>query len=302
VSRVYVAPISLGLGDLVVSLPAIQGLIAGRAERDDEVWLAARSTAQAALAERIDGLAGTVDEAAFDPARSGARFVNLRDHPLQREHWWGLPEFDEACGSLSINDILGRICVDFGIRADFSRPTALRAARSAEVTDTVLFITESDGPTKQWPAEGWATLAAWARDSGVETRAVVRDPANPGLRDAGIDEIVASTPGAAVDLLSSCRAAVGIDTGLTHIAVQQGTPTVMLARDRPVYFRPWPHTRAVVGSSCVEECNALERARAEGVMTQLTAISSPSRTCPSGTPCMRSIAVTQVLAALEDLL
>ncbi len=34
--------------------------------------------------------------------------------------------------------------------------------------------------------------------------------------------VVAETPALAVDVLSGCRAVVGIDTGLTHIAVQQG--------------------------------------------------------------------------------
>ena len=301
-SRIYVAPISLGLGDLVASLPAIQGLISGRREGRDEIWLVARSAGQAALAERIDGLAGTVDEAEFDLAASGVRFVNLRDHPLQRDHWWGLPEFDAACGPLSINDIVGQICVDFGIPADFSRPIPLRAARRADVADVVLLITESDGPTKQWPMDRWAAVAAWARESGIEARAVVRASGSAELGDAGIGEIVAPTPGATVDLLSSCRAVVGIDTGLTHIAVQQGTPTVMLSRDRPVYFRPWPHSRVVIGSTCVAECNALERARAYNAMTRLTGLCSPARTCPSGAPCMGAITASQVVAVLEELL
>jgi len=302
VSRTYVAPISLGLGDLVVSLPAIQGLITGRREGRDEIWLVARSSGQAALAERIDGLAGTVDEADFDPAAPGVRFVNLRDHPLQRDHWWGLPEFDAACGPLSINVIVQQICADFGIPADLSRPIPLRATRRADVANVVLLITESDGPTKQWPIDRWAAVAASAREAGVETRAVVRASGRPQLGDAGIGELAAPTPGATVDLLSSCRAVVGIDTGLTHIAVQQGTPTVMLSRDRPVYFRPWPHSRVVVGSACVAECNALERARAYNAATRLTGVSLPARTCPSGAPCMGSISARQVVAVLEELL
>jgi Glycosyltransferase family 9 (heptosyltransferase) len=302
VSRIYVAPISTGLGDLVVSLPAIQGLMTDRRKLRDEIWLVARSAGQAALAERIDGLAGTVDEAAFDPAATGGRFINLRDHPLQRDHWWGLPEFDAACGPLSINDIVGQICVDFGIPADFSRPIPLQASRRAEAADLVLLITESDGPTKQWPVDRWAAVAAWARESGIEARGVVRARGSAQLGGAGIGGIVASTPGAAVDLLSSCRAAVGIDTGLTHIAVQQGTPTVMLSRDRPVYFRPWPHSRAVVGTACVEECNALERTRACNAHTLLAGLCSPARTCPTGVPCMGAITPTRVVAALEELL
>ena len=42
------APISFGLGDLVVSLPIIQALIADGRGRGDETWLVARSDSQAA--------------------------------------------------------------------------------------------------------------------------------------------------------------------------------------------------------------------------------------------------------------
>ena len=38
-SRTYVAPISFGLGDLVVSLPAIQALIARGRDHGVETWL-----------------------------------------------------------------------------------------------------------------------------------------------------------------------------------------------------------------------------------------------------------------------
>jgi len=300
-SRVYVAPISLGLGDLVVSLPAVQALVGENRDGEHQTWLVARSPAQAALAERIDGLAGSVDEASFDPARCGGRFINLRDHPLQRDYWWGSPEFDAAYGPILINDILSRICVDFGIDADFSRPIPLRASRRSDLRDMVLLVTESDGPTKQWAAERWAPVAAWARESGRETRAVVRTAANPALRELGLAEIVAPTPGATVDILSSCRAVVGIDTGLTHIAVQQGTPTVMLCRDRPVYFRPWPHARVVVGDACAGVCLERERDLAYNTSVRLGGFRAPVRTCPVGTPCLDSITPQRVVAALEVL-
>ena len=56
-----VAPISFGIGDLVVSLPAIQALIAAGSRRAEQTWLLARSPAQRRLAPRIVGLAGCVD-------------------------------------------------------------------------------------------------------------------------------------------------------------------------------------------------------------------------------------------------
>ena len=59
-----------------------------------------------------------MDEESFDAAACRGRFVDLRDHPLQRDHWWGSPQFEAAFGPLHINDILARICADFGIAAD----------------------------------------------------------------------------------------------------------------------------------------------------------------------------------------
>ena len=59
-SRVYVAPISFGLGDLVVSLPVVQALITQARRTGGETWLVARSSAQTKLAERIEGLGLTV--------------------------------------------------------------------------------------------------------------------------------------------------------------------------------------------------------------------------------------------------
>src|ERR1700730_3650288 len=119
--KVWIAPISLGLGDLVVSLPAIQALIHRGRACGEEVWLVARSPVQSLLAGRITGAGGTVDEGCCDARPGDGRFVDLRDHPIQRDFWWGSESFEQAFGPLDINGILGRICDDLGIDADFAR-------------------------------------------------------------------------------------------------------------------------------------------------------------------------------------
>jgi len=299
--RTYIAPISFGLGDLVVSWPAVQALIAEN--QPGETWLGARSAGQADLAMRIAGLIGSVHEDAFDPAQTGGRFLDLRDHPLQRDYWWGSPEFDRTIGPLLINEILARICADFGIPADFSRPVPLVARRPRpEVGDAVLFVTESDGTTKRWPSERWATLAQEIRDAGSDVRIVTRDEPAAETCDTGIDVVRAPNPGDAVDLLTSCRAVVGIDTGLTHIAVQQGTRTVGIHRDRAVYFRPWPHSRAIVGDRCDETCSSIERAYAYNARVSLPRFEWQPRTCPVGARCLEKVRPADVMGALRDLL
>jgi len=298
--RTYIAPISFGLGDLAVSLPAIQAVISE--SPPGETWLVARSDGQAALASRIAGLGGCVHEEAFDPARAGGRFVDLRDHPLQRDHWWGSPEFDEAVGPLSINEILARICADLGIPADFSRPEPLIAERKRpEVGDAVLFVAESDSTTKRWPPDCWAEVARDVRARGRDVRLVTRDARIGELSGIGVDPVCAPTPGDVVDVLSACRAVVGVDTGLTHIAAQQGTPTVALHRDPPVYFRPWPHCRAVVGDRCDESCRAIEQAYAYNRRVGVPGAGWQPRTCPVGARCLEKIRPAGVSSALGEL-
>jgi hypothetical protein len=124
--RRLVAPVSFGLGDLVVSLPVVQAAVRAGERSRTEVWLVARSTTQAALAERIAGLAGTVAGGDVTVGRTD-ELLDLRDHPLQRDFWWGSAEFDAAYGCLSINEIVARIGADLGIVGDFSAPAPLEA-------------------------------------------------------------------------------------------------------------------------------------------------------------------------------
>src|SRR5207248_1002109 len=159
--RTLLAPVSYGLGDLVVSLPAIQALISEEAP----VWLVARAPSQRLLAERITGLAGVVDEVVLT-CGPGDRLIDLRDHPLQRDYWWGSAAFEAEFGLLDINDILERICRDFGVDADFSRPEALRACPRPDLGRTVLLVHETDGADKRWPVNHWAALAGMRRADG----------------------------------------------------------------------------------------------------------------------------------------
>jgi Glycosyltransferase family 9 (heptosyltransferase) len=302
VSAVYVAPISFGLGDLAVSLPAIQAFIAQNRHNGDETWLIARSLAQARLADRIAGLTGWLEEESFDRVEHDGRFVDLRDHPLQRDWWWGSAEFEDAFGALSINDILIRICADFGIHADFTRPIPLTALPRPELSASVLLVTESDGPSKQWSVDRWKTLTDTLCARGHDVRQVVRDEAAPEMRALGIAEARAPSPGDALDMLGAASAVIGIDTGLTHLAVQQGTPTVTICRAPAVFLRPWPHARAVVGDRCDEACIAAAKEYAYNARVDLRGLRWQPRMCPVGGRCLDSVQPEHVLGALEDLL
>jgi hypothetical protein len=296
--RTLVAPVSYGLGDLVVSLPAVEALV-----RDDPpVWLVARAPSQRRLAARIAGLAGVVDEATFT-SRPGDRVIDLRDHPLQRDFWWGSPAFEARFGALGINDILQRICADLGIRADFSRPTPLRTHPRADLGKTVLLVHETDGADKAWPVRHWAAVAGILRREGHPVARMVReDNSQSSLHGIDLPAFVAPTPPDAVDALSGCRGVIGVDTGLTHIAVQQGTPTVTICRHSSVYVRPWSHCRALRAGPCTEECVNAETRYAYNHRVSLRDFRPPPRHCPSGSSCLDGTSPDRAVDLLLDLL
>jgi ADP-heptose:LPS heptosyltransferase len=295
--RTLVAPVSYGLGDLVVSLPAIQALI----EREAPVWLVARAPSQRLLAERISGLAGVEDEAVLT-CGPGDRLIDLRDHPLQRDYWWGSAAFEAEVGFLNINDILERICRDFGIDADFSRPQALRARPRPDLGRTVLLVHETDGADKRWPVDHWAALAAMLRADGHDIAQVQKEHGPSPLDVFAIPAVVAPTPGDAVDVLSACRGVIGVDTGLTHVAAQQSTPTVTLFRHSSVYLRPWPHCAALRAAPCTAACLAAESNHAHNQMISLRHFRPKPRRCPSGSPCLAAIRPEDAVKLLRDLL
>jgi Glycosyltransferase family 9 (heptosyltransferase) len=295
--RTFIAPVSFGLGDLVVSLPAVQALVT----TEPSVWLVARAPSQRLLAERIQGLAGVVDEASFT-RQSGDRLIDLRDHPLQRDFWWGSAAFEERFGRLDINDILQRITADFGIDADFRRPAPLRANARPDLERTVLLVHETDGADKAWPPERWAQLAALLRADGHCVAQVTKGPTSSPGGSGDVPAVVAPTPGAAVDVLSSCRGVIGVDTGLTHIAAQQGRPTVTICKRSSVYFRPFPHCAALRGESCTEQCRAAEAAYAYNETVSLGDFRPKVRACPSGSQCLAGARAQDAVALLRGLL
>ena len=298
--RQFIAPLSFGLGDLVVSLPVVQAAVTAGRGSGTETWLVTRSPSQVALAQRIPGLAGTVPEgdAAIWPVET---LVDLRDHPLQRDHWWGSPEFAAAYGALSINEIIARIGADLGVVGEFSTPVPLESRDRPEAEGLVLFVADSDGTAKRWVAERWVELAALLERRGLDVAVVTRGQGGDALVDRGIAGFVAATPGDAVDVLSACRAVVGVDTGLTHIAAQQGTPTVTLSRLPATYFRDWDHTRLVAGASCDPVCQQAERAYAYHQRVHLGTEHPAPRVCPAEVGCLNAIEPSSVLKVLGEL-
>jgi ADP-heptose:LPS heptosyltransferase len=102
--------------------------------------------------------------------------------------------------------------------------------------------------------------------------------------------------------LSACKGVIGVDTGLTHVAAQQGTPTVTICRRNSVYVRPWPHCATLRGAACTDECLEAESHYAYNQTVSLRHFRPKPRRCPSGSPCLAAVRPAEAVGLLRRLL
>jgi heptosyltransferase-2 len=150
-------------------------------------------------------------------------------------------------------------------------------------------------PTKQWPVEHAAALAALLfRRHGLRTLLVGGEADRPraeaiAARSDGAAFLQLGNPVAeALAQVDACTAAVGLDSGLSHAGVALGVPTVSLfGPNEPASVVLTSHQRMLVQSTLpCRPCNRLGKLR-----------------CPLGHHrCMRDTTPAQVLAVLEPLL
>lgn len=251
---IYLAPISLGLGDLILSLPAVQALI----DSDQEVYLIAHSEPFKELASRIEGLAGTIDERDLIDVQvsESNQYINLREHPLQKDYWWGEPKFDRDFPGWNINDVLDKICRDLGILANFKSLKPLYFQRQKQLTESIVFVPGSAGISKCWPKEHWLALAEKFNQQDIPVLILGEPDCSPSVKELlpFLSWIPTPKLSDALDVISSARAVVAIDTGLMHLAVHQGIPTIGLFRSHPFYFRNYPYSFAATARPCDARC------------------------------------------------
>ncbi len=303
--KTFMAPVSWGLGDLVVSLPVVQALI----DAGGETYLVTRSNLQEQLAKRVEGLAGVVSETGFDPAllTKDDTYINLRDHDLQKNYWWGGAEFERDYPGLCINDILEIISRHFLIAADFSRLQPMHFVRRSESLGKIIFLPGSDGTYKCWLADYWSMLAKQLEWKGLSCL-VIGEPnqskETKDLLELGMPWIDTPTVGDAVDLISSSTAVVGVDTGLMHVAVNQGVPTLGLFRNGPIYVRHYPHVRTLIAKECHSECRMKQSSSSYNEVTSFRDWTGTTWCCtiPDHVRCMASIDPGTVLTEILSLI
>jgi hypothetical protein len=258
-SKVYIAPISNGLGDLICSLPVVQILIkSGR-----ETHLVLRSGAQQGLESRISGLAGTVLESDLPDltAEPDSQLINLRDHPLQTDHVWGSESFLNQYPNFCIDDVIGTIAEDYGLGRDFETLTPLKHQHDQRAAGKILFVPGARGSQKCWPAKEWLALAKKLQANDMDCAILGQPTADPLVKiliDQGLPWIETAELVDALDAISSANAVVGVDTGLMHMAVHQHIPTVALFRYNAVFARKKRHVRTYLAPKCPDSCRQAE--------------------------------------------
>lgn len=303
--RLFLAPAALGLGDFVVTLPIVQSLIAS----GEQVVLVVRLAEHKPLAERVVGLAGVALEwEVEDMISDDDVLVDLRDHPLQREHWWGSRAFLDAYPGITINDILGTICSDKGLQIDFNIFIRLPAKKIEQLNQFIAFIPGSAVSAKCWPSSYWLSLAESIRGLNFDVVLIGQPEASDQvieLLKAGLTLYQTETIADALDAVSSCFGVVSVDTGIMHLAVHQSTPTVGIYRHAPVYVRERENFVAVAaGRACAPGCYEMETGAAHHLKPaagpSFKPVDWPCQAIPS-LQCMESIPPSTVFGALTNL-
>ena|ERR1700733_2371002 len=301
----YIAPLGSGLGDVIVTVPLLYKSIA-----QGETCLVARSPRQEGLTQAIPGLAGTIRETDLKDMQLGPldRYLNLRTHRLQTDYVWGGPKFAADYPDYRVADILQVMAQDYGFDVDFRVQMPLWFEPRPDFGEKTVIVPGTTTASKTWPAKNWLTLIASLEKSGARV-CMLGEPD----RSAVVRELIASqvqwvpTPAIqeAINIISSARAVVSVDTGLMHISVQQGIPTVAFFQGYPIYYRDFANCLPLFSKPCpisclqdLEDAAPNEKIEYEGFQwfdgTFGSCLAEP------GTSCMESITPEMVMQKWQD--
>lgn len=191
----------------------------------------------ALIADQARGpVSGYAAEAVREPA--AARFydhtfvIPKNVHAVERNRWLAAAALEMPLD----------LPLDYGIRADLPAVDWLPALPYA------VLLTATSRDDKLWPEADWLALGAALADAGL---GMVLPAGSPGER-ARAERLAVHLPGAVVapplaieqlaGVLAGSVGAIGVDTGLTHLAAALGRPTVA------IYTATDPGLTGVLGS------------------------------------------------------
>jgi ADP-heptose:LPS heptosyltransferase len=284
-------------------VPVIKALIAR-----GQTVLVMRTSRQLGFDEVIPGLAGAIKEIDLNAKMQETtdQYINLRRHRLQTDYFWGGPEFERDYPHFQINDILQEMCKDLELEAEFSKTSPFNFTNRPELNEAIIFVPGTTVDSKTWSTANWIDLKNRLEEKKVPIF-MLGEPERSTIVQELLSHGVAFLPtpklSNAIDILSSARAVVSVDTGLMHIAVQQGTQTICLFQD-PIYHRPYANAHALMSKKCASVCVQNRMSPKPQAMVGYSKWSwslADFKAClvPEDERCINSITVKDVLASLD---
>ena len=246
-------------------------------------------------------------------SESEGKVFNLRDHPLQTDLVWGSPEYETRYPGYRIADVVAEISGAFGINYNLQLRRPLSTLRKSELNNTTVLIPGTASPIKMWSTQSWLELHRSIIARGENTVLIGEPDRSEQVRElieAGISWIPTPKITDAVNVVSSAAKVVSVDTGLMHIAVHQGTPTIALYRSDAFFARTFPNVQNLFAQPCNRECREQEFNHQPNSSVYYSSWSDEqsnaywnSLRCLSNSAqnCMSTICVDQVLHAMTKI-
>jgi len=250
-AELHVATTPLG-GEVLRLVPCVDRLWTVERNPRQSNWRRAWQVLRTVRRERFDlaisfsGANRPVIWTALTGARHRVAHAGARDHFWYRwliPHWVprqppGLPVAEQhrqvlaACG-LGVSPP----------RWDFSLPEEAKRKAAALVPDGAIHLSISAStPLKEWPLENWSAMARLLLARDPQGRVLATGSSHPrelerlqALRQRVASERLITLSGLTIAELAAvlhrCRLHAGADSGVLHLAVAVGLPTVSLFRD-----------------------------------------------------------------------
>lgn len=198
-------------------------------------------------------------------------------------------------------DLISR---DLSLECDFRKYDPFPFKPNAEAQGCILLVAGSAGSFKCWTTAHWIELYQRLRSRNLRAAVVGQPQKSPEVQEllaAGLPWI--STPffSDAVNVVSSADAMISVDTGLMHLSVQQGKPTVAIFLERSIFVRPERNCIPILAPDCVKECLGWITAPPNPEVNFQHYNEQEFVPCSAapGKRCLEQISVDQVLDGLE---
>jgi len=156
-----------------------------------------------------------------------------------------------------LNHILHAACTEYGLDVDLDRLAPLPYTIHSQAADTVVFVPGATSSSKRWPTKNWLALKRDLAARGISVIVLGQPHLSESVADlaaGGIKWVPTASVCDLVNAVSSALLVVSVDTGLMHLAVHQGTPTIALFNHQSIWFRPYPNCFPVFAKPCQSEC------------------------------------------------